>query len=109
LQFEITMSTEVVEEGADTLSSLEHRIARVLELLSALRGENQSLKDQLASTRLEHEEALKRAGDRHDELAAAKQQAKVAVHELELLRQERKQVKTRIEKLLGQMDLLGDV
>jgi chromosome segregation ATPase len=109
LEFEITMSTEVIEEGTDTLASLEHRITRVLELITALRTENQSLKDELAEARLEQEEALKQLSGEQQELNAAKQQAKNAVQELEELRHERKQVKTRIEKLLGQMDLLSNV
>jgi chromosome segregation ATPase len=103
------MSTEVVEEGADTLASLEHRIARVLELHSTLRTENQSLKEQVAGARLEHEEVMRQLSGAQQELSNAKQQAKSAAQELEDLRLERKQVKTRIEKLLGQMDLLSDV
>ena len=58
---------------------------------------------------IEHEEAMKQLSGGQQELTAAKQQAKNAAQELEELRHERKQVKTRIEKLLGQMDLLSDV
>ena len=41
------------------------------------------------------------------EAAAANAQAQKSIQELEDLRSERKQVRTRIEKLLGQMDLLS--
>jgi hypothetical protein len=69
----------VQQESIDTLASLEQRITRAVELISNLRAENEQLRQGLA----------------------------VARQELDELRSERKQVKARIEKLLGQMDLVS--
>lgn len=81
------------EEETDSLASLEDRITRAVELLTALKQE----KDQLAA-RLQTVEA---------ERDAALLQAQQTAEEMNSLRSERKQVRTRIEKLLGQMDLLS--
>jgi FtsZ-binding cell division protein ZapB len=79
------MSTPATE--LDSLSSLEDRITRAVELVSALRAEKAALEQQVA----------KAIADRD-----------TYRQELEDLRNERKQVRTRIEKLLGQMDLLSN-
>jgi FtsZ-binding cell division protein ZapB len=63
----------------DALSSLEERITRAVELVTTLRAEK----------------------------ADMEAQRDAAIQELDELRSERKQVRTRIEKLLGQMDLLS--
>jgi FtsZ-binding cell division protein ZapB len=78
------MST--ARQELDSLASLEERITRAVELVSSLRAE-----------KLEREAQLESALAERD---AARQ-------ELDDLRSERKQVRTRIEKLLGQMDLLS--
>lgn len=75
------------EDDAVTFDNLEERVLKVVELVNSLRKE----KEALAS-----------------ELAAAKAEAQRYQQELEALRSERKQVRTRIEKLLGQMDLLSN-
>jgi FtsZ-binding cell division protein ZapB len=74
------------QKELDSLSSLEDRITRAVELVSTLRAEKTDLEAQLRSA-LEERDAYRQ--------------------ELDELRSERKQVRTRIEKLLGQMDLLG--
>jgi cell division protein ZapB len=74
-------------EDLDTLSSLEERITRTVELVTQLRADNQALEAELQIARTETERLSQ---------------------ELEEVRAERKQVRTRIEKLLGQMDLLSD-
>ena len=79
------MSTPARQE-LDSLASLEERITRAVELVSELRSENSNLLAQL-------------------ETAVADRDA--ARQELEEMRSERRQVRTRIEKLLGQMDLLS--
>jgi len=79
------MSTAVQQEF-DALASLEERIRQAVELVTALRSENRELEAQLQSASAERD--------------AARQ-------ELDDLRSERKQVRTRIEKLLGQLDLLS--
>jgi FtsZ-binding cell division protein ZapB len=78
------MST--AQQELDALSSLEERITRAVELVVSLRSEKADLEAQLSSA-LTEREATRR--------------------ELDDLRSERRQVRTRIEKLLGQMDLLS--
>ncbi len=76
------------QQELDSLGVLEERITRAVELVTSLRAEKSALESQLASAIAE------RDGVRQ---------------ELDDLRSERKQVRTRIEKLLGQMDLLSSV
>ena len=78
------MSSPALEQ--DSLAHLEERILRTVELVNELRAER--------------DEAQKAAG-------AAAAEAQKLRQEIEELRGERKQVRTRIEKLLGQMDLLS--
>ena len=80
-----TPSTTRIED-ADALQSLEERILRAVDLVSQLRQERDA--------------ALKT----NDELKAENTRLS---EELETLQSERKQVRTRIEKLLGQMDHLS--
>jgi uncharacterized coiled-coil DUF342 family protein len=95
------------EEGIDTLSSLEQRIQRAVELLATLRDQNKELARQLAQTQSERDEAQREAAEARNIVAQAEAHAGKLSEELDLLRDERKQVKSRIEKLLGQMDLLS--
>ena len=67
-----------MQEDDDALASLEERIHRTVDLVSTLRGERDSA------------------------VADAQQLRK----ELDDLRSQRKQARVRIEKLLGQMDLI---
>ena len=67
-----------MEENDDALASLEERILRTVELVSTLRTERD----------------------------AAVADAKQLRQELDDLRSQRKQARVRIEKLLGQMDLI---
>ena len=82
---------EATEE--DSLDSLEERIRRTVELVATLRRERDAAVSELAASRKTSE-------------AAAAENVKLN-QELDSLRGERKQVRTRIEKLLGQMDLLS--
>jgi FtsZ-binding cell division protein ZapB len=77
----------------EALASLEERIRRAAELVSSLRAERDAALAELAISR-------KAAAPAHDEARALRT-------ELESLRGERTQVRKRIEKLLGQMDLLS--
>jgi FtsZ-binding cell division protein ZapB len=70
----------------DSLAHLEDRITRAVELVSQLRAQNAELQERLTA-------------------AIADRDATQA--ELVELRSERKNVRTRIEKLLGQMELLS--
>jgi FtsZ-binding cell division protein ZapB len=80
--------TETVRSAAemDELSALEARVTRAVELIQQLREERDEARAELIDTR--------------QRLAAIES-------EQETLRTERKVVRTRIEKLLGQMDLLS--
>jgi FtsZ-binding cell division protein ZapB len=73
-------------EDVDTLSSLEDRIQQAIDLVSRLRKEKEAA--------LEEAAAAKAANGRLSE-------------EVKSLQVERKQVRSRIEKLLGQIDQLG--
>jgi FtsZ-binding cell division protein ZapB len=75
-----------IQQETDALSTLEERITRALELMSSLRAEKQA--------------ALLDA-------AEAKAQAARLAEENRSLQAERKQVRSRIEKLLGQIDQLS--
>jgi FtsZ-binding cell division protein ZapB len=77
----------------DSLFDLEERIRRTVELVATLRAERDAA---LA----ERDQARNAAGSSTAELQKLRQ-------EVEELRGERKHVRTRIEKLLGQMDLLS--
>jgi chromosome segregation ATPase len=94
-------------EDTDTLSGLEDRILRAVQLVGKLKEENAALKDRLAVAESEAKLASEARNDAEEALAAFKDNATKAEKELEVLQIERKQVKARIEKLLGQMDLLS--
>ena len=87
------MAVVSVEQETDSLANLEERITRAVELMSSLRVE----RDQMAK-KLEAAES---------ERDAAVLKAQKSIDELDHLRGERKQVRTRIEKLLGQMEALN--
>jgi FtsZ-binding cell division protein ZapB len=76
----------------DALANLEERIRRAAELVTTLRAERDAAVAELDNIR-------KAAGGALADSQKLRQ-------ELESLKGERKQVRTRIEKLLGQMELL---
>jgi len=87
------MATSSVQADNDTLASLEERVIRAVQLVSQLRQEKEA-------AIAEKEAVLKSLNElelQHLQLS----------EELDTLKSERKQVRTRIEKLLGQMDLLA--
>ena len=84
----------------DSLAALEERIRRTLELVQTLRAERASAIVERDAAILERDAARNAAGTS----VAGTQKLR---DELDGLRSERKQVRTRIEKLLGQMDLLS--
>jgi FtsZ-binding cell division protein ZapB len=75
-----------VEQENDSLSSLEDRIQRAIQLGGRLRQEKEA--------------AI-------EEAAQAKAEAARLADEVKTLQSERKQVRGRIEKLLGQIDQLS--
>lgn len=74
------------ENETDSLSSLEDRIQRAVQLVTTLRREKEA--------------AVEAAAD-------AKAEAARLAEEVKSLHAERKQVRSRIEKLLGQIDQLS--
>jgi chromosome segregation ATPase len=102
-----------VQEGLDTLASLEERITRTVEVVSSLRQENRRLHENLQATgqelettkgRLEEAQSLSSEFQKENEDLTRRLER--TTQELEGLRGERKQVKARVEKLLTQLDLL---
>ncbi|HEX3683022.1 MAG TPA: cell division protein ZapB [Bryobacteraceae bacterium] len=79
-------AAQAVQVGSDALASLEERITRAVQVLTAMRNENEQLQR-----------------DKHE----LQQKVQQLSEEVDALRGERKQVKTRIEKLLTQLDLLS--
>jgi FtsZ-binding cell division protein ZapB len=77
---------ELLEDQTDALGTLEERIRQAIDLVARLRRE----KDAAVAAR-----------------DAAVREAASAREQLESLRAERSQVRSRIEKLLGQIDTLG--
>jgi len=75
-----------VDPETDSLNSLEERIQQTAQLIARLRRERESAVEEAAVARAE---TARLAG------------------ELKTLQAERKQVRTRIEKLLGQIDQLS--
>ena len=75
-----------VDQDTDALGSLEERIQQAVQLVARLR--------------MERDAALEQA-------ALARAEAARVASEARPLQAERKQVRTRIEKLLGQIDQLG--
>jgi FtsZ-binding cell division protein ZapB len=85
------MSSPAPEQ--DSLASLEERIRRTVDMVTTLRAERDEAVAELAAAR--------------KTAVTASAEAEKLRQEIDELRGERKQVRTRIEKLLGQMDLLS--
>ena len=105
---------EAVQEGIDTLASLEERITRAVQAIASLRSDNSRLQDQLktaeeraAAARSELDEAQALSVEFQKENGELEQKIGQLSQELDTMKGERKQVKTRIEKLLNQLDLLS--
>ena len=80
------------EPEVDTLTHLEERIQKAVALVNRLRQEKDAALKELAATHA----ALAESQDTNGSLA----------EEIEALRTERHQVRSRIEKLLGHIDQL---
>jgi FtsZ-binding cell division protein ZapB len=77
----------------DTLANLEERIQRAVALVNRLRQEKDTAVRELAETR----SSLSQSQEENQRLAS----------ELDGMREERRQVRERIERLLGHIDQLG--
>ena len=94
-----TSETVRVDE-TDSLANLEERIVRAVQLVTQLRQDKESGEKQLLDAMAENEMHEARNNELQTENARLNE-------ELEAMRAERKQVRGRIEKLLGQLDLLS--
>jgi chromosome segregation ATPase len=104
----------VQEQSVDSLASLEERITRAVQLITDLRTQNTSLTKRVealqeevkagATTQHEMEAHNAELLQERNDLA---QKLNLQGHELDEVRGERKEVRTRIEKLLSQLDLLS--
>jgi FtsZ-binding cell division protein ZapB len=81
------------EPEIDTLAHLEDRIQKAVELVTRLRHEKEAALKELAETQAAWEEA--------------QNSNQKLTEELDTLRFERKQVRSRLERLLGHIDTLG--
>jgi FtsZ-binding cell division protein ZapB len=93
------MSTPQSESEVDSLANLEERIRRAVELVATLKAERDAALSDLEEARVAMAElaTLKKAATDAERLR----------QEVDGLKVERKQVRVRIEKLLGQMDQLS--
>ena len=93
------MSTPQSESELDSLANLEERIRRAVELVATLKAERDA-------ALIAIEEARAAMADLAPLKKAAAEASRLR-EEIDALRVERKQVRVRIEKLLGQMDQLS--
>jgi FtsZ-binding cell division protein ZapB len=82
-----------VPQESDSLSGLEERIQRAVQLVARLRQEKEA--------------AVAEAAQARSEAAEARADADRLTEEVQSLHAERKQVRNRIERLLGQIDELN--
>lgn len=95
-----TSTTVPVSEDSDSLASLEERITRAVQLVTQLRREKEALEKQIVTIQSEKDAMEAQFSDLQSRNEALND-------EVGGLRSERKQVRNRIEKLLGQIDLLS--
>src|SRR6185437_1094654 len=88
-----TMATMQQQPEVDTLANLEERIQRAVALVNRLRQEKETAVRELAETR----SSLSQSQEENQRLS----------NELDGMREERRQVRERIERLLGHIDQLG--
>ena len=88
------MATMQQQPEIDTLANLEERIQRAVALVNRLRQEKDTAVRELAETR----SSLSQSQEENARLNG----------ELDALREERRQVRERVERLLGHIDQLGN-
>jgi FtsZ-binding cell division protein ZapB len=103
------MATPV--KDTDPLDHLEERIQRAVLLVNRLRDEKESAAKDAAKDRdaaaVERDSAARVADALRVDLEEAQNANIRLTAELEAMREERQQVRTRLEKLLGHIDQLG--
>jgi chromosome segregation ATPase len=108
------MDTALSDAAVDSLASLEERITRAVHLITELRSQNSALTHRVSAledevrageaTQHELESANANLLGERNELA---ERSRMQSQELDEMRSERKEVRSRIEKLLSQLDLLS--
>ncbi len=93
-------SANIPAFDSDALASLEERILRAVQLVTQLRQEKETAEQLAQSYAADRDSAVAAMAELRSENARL-------VEELDSLRADRKEVKTRIEKLLGQLDNLA--
>lgn len=96
----MSMPAHSPSNDEDSLANLEERIRRTVELVNSLRAERDAALAERDEAFAERDAARNTAGMTLTDAQKLRQ-------EIDDMRGERKQVRTRIEKLLGQMDLLS--
>jgi len=82
------------ESSASDFHSLEEKIYRTIELLKTARAQKAAVEQELATMR--------------DMLDAQAAETEAIRNQLQALQQERSEVRTRVEKLLGDVDAILD-
>ena len=82
----------IVTDSNDSLEKLEEKLRRLLELFQQTQGEKRALRDELEKLKADFKERAKHSDNLERELQA--------------LRRERDDVRTRVEKILQQIDVL---
>jgi FtsZ-binding cell division protein ZapB len=90
----------IAAQDTDALLHLEERILRAIDLVNSLRADKQGLLSERAKL-ISEKEALE------TELLNTQAEVEELQSQLAALREERKEVKGRIERLLGQMDSIN--
>ena len=105
---------DLAEESVDSLVGLEERIHRAVHVITDLRAETVSfhsrlkkVQDDLLASQADRDEAQQLCEEFQKENGELEAKILRLQEELEIMRDERKQVKNRIEKLMGQLDLLS--
>lgn len=93
-------SPTTTTQDTDALVSLEERILRAVELVATLRQEKEAAE-------IRANEAEDKATASTNDITELQAENQRLLEELDSLRMERKQVRGRIEKLLGQLDTLA--
>ena len=95
------------EIDVDSLAQIEERIQKTVALVKRLRDENEALQADKATLAQSLSETQKELTDTQAAWEEAQTSNQKLSEELQGLQAERKQVRSRLEILLGQIDQLG--
>ncbi len=108
------MDTALSDAAVDSLASLEERITRAVHLITELRSQNAALsrrvavlEDEVNAGNATQQELESNNADLLRERDDLADKNRLQAQELDQMHGERKEVRSRIEKLLSQLDLLS--